>query len=92
LISGFGPAIEVSGMPVFLAGGGKSGKLCGRYSGAVKISRLEDWGLAKEEENDRRARGHDLDVEAMASAWKKVADDVVGGRIAFRDIARASTV
>lgn len=34
------------------------------------------------EENDFEARGHDRDIEACASALKKIAEVVVGGRTA----------
>ena len=42
LISGTGPAIEVSGMPALRGGGGNDSREWGRYAVAVWSSRLEE--------------------------------------------------
>jgi len=49
---------------------------------------LDDCLRREEDESERRVQGHDREVEAVASALKKVADDVVGATTRCRDIAR----
>jgi hypothetical protein len=79
--------MEVSGMPVFLGGVGKaSGRLCGRYVGAVYSSRFEACGLVPLVDSHLEAMGHDLEADAVANALKKTEDAESDERLRCADM------
>jgi hypothetical protein len=52
----------------------------------VYKSRFEDWLRRLDVDNNLEACGHDLEVDTLANALKKIEEDVTGPRLRRRDM------